>query len=311
MISGLIVFVDQRCERALSMHYLLQSLRVFAADIKFSHTLFALPFVGTGLIVGKVPLPSLSQTFLVLICMVAARSFAMGMNRYLDAEIDAGNLRTQVRAVPSGKLSKKACLGWSVFFALVFIGGASTLSSLAGLLSIPLLVILASYSVMKRMTWLTHWYLGLCLGLAPIAAEIALKGEVTFPVVLVGVSVAFWTAGFDLLYSLQDRQYDKTHDLKSIPASFGPRAALASSICSFVAMIICLVGAGYETGAGIGFYSGIVVISGVLGVEHWLVRDAWRDGTSKNINAAFFTSNAFVSIIIFIFTLMDEIYRVS
>lgn len=287
-----------------------RSFRAFAMDIKLSHSVFALPFVATGLIVGDVSFPGLRAMGLILVCMISARSFAMGMNRYLDADIDADNQRTKVRAIPSGEMSKQACLNWSLAFAVVFVISASLLSTLAGLLSVPLLVILAAYSFMKRWTWLTHWYLGVCLGLAPMAAQIALSGEVTLPVALVGVAVTVWTAGFDLLYSLQDRDYDKRNNLHSVPARLGPKAALILSIASFTAMFACLWVVGNLISGGPLFYVGVLSVILILAYEHWLVRDAWTTGCSKNINAAFFTSNAFVSVLFFAFTFLDRLMRV-
>ena len=283
----------------------LRTLSAFAHDIKISHSVFALPFVATGVLLAKIPTPSLSKMALILLAMVSGRSFAMGMNRFLDRHVDSGNLRTQVRAIPSGTLTASQCLFWSIFFGLIFICTAANLSPLAGWLSLPLLAVLASYSFMKRLSWLTHWYLGACLGLAPIAAQIALVGTVTMETICVAAAVMFWTAGFDLLYSLQDRVFDRSHGLYSVPAVFGHRAAIFASRFSFVAMILFLAFAGWATDRHMFYWIGLISVGFLLFWEHWLVRDAMVDGQSKKINAAFFNVNAIVSIAFYICVLVD------
>ncbi len=285
---------------------ILKSFSAFATDIKISHSIFALPFVGTGLLVANVLGVDLRQIVLIVFCMVTARSFAMGMNRFLDSEIDSDNQRTMNRAIPAGRLNKRTCLAWSLSFATLFVIGAASLSALAGWLAIPLLVILSSYSLMKRVSWLTHWYLGICLGLAPIAAQIAIQGIATLPVILIGCAVAFWTAGFDLLYSLQDRVFDLGKGLHSVPAKFGARITLILSILSFVGMISFLSLAGYLADMGVWYWFGLSIVAAVLVFEHWLVRDAWREGISSRISAAFFNANAVVSIVFFAFVVLDK-----
>lgn len=292
------------------MTTLTRSFAAFAMDIKLSHSVFALPFVGSGLLLAHIAVPTPGQIGLIVCCMISARSFAMGMNRFLDRDIDSTNARTVVRAIPSGRLTAKSCLYWSLAFAALFILFATTLSPLAGFLALPLLLVLGLYSNMKRWTWLTHWYLGICLGLAPLAAQIALTGGVTLPVVCMGIAIAFWTAGFDLLYSLQDRAFDVTHQLKSIPARFGPRFALSLSLMSFAVMIICLSLAGWLAHVGAFYWWGLGGVAGVLVYEHWLVRDAWQAGVSQRINAAFFNANALVSVVFFGFVLMDRYYGI-
>ena len=239
--------------------------------------------------------------------MVSARSFAMGMNRFLDRKIDIANPRTANRMIPAGKISPNQCLAWSVTNAIIFILAAFSLSKLAGYLAIPLLLILMSYSLFKKFSWTTHYYLGLCLGLAPVAVQIALTGTVTLPIVLLGAAIMFWTAGFDILYSLQDIDFDKLKKLYSIPAKFGPKVSLTISRLSFTVMISLLILLGVTSKAGLIYYLGLTAISGVLVYEQWLVRDAKTNGQSKNINAAFFTSNAWVSVVFFCFSLLDNL----
>lgn len=284
-----------------------RAFTAFASDIKIAHSIFALPFVGVALLLSDVSWITPGQMALILVCMISARSFAMGMNRFLDHDVDFENPRTAGRAIPSGRLSRANCLRISVAFAVSFIIAAFALSRLAGILSIPMLLVLASYSWMKRLTWLTHWYLGLCLGLAPVAAQIALEGRATIQVLLIGLAVAFWTAGFDLLYALQDREFDLSKKLNSVPAVFGHRATLVASIFSFCLMIICLIFAGFLSDVHGMFYAGIILVSLILFFEHWMVRDAWVNGVSKNINAAFFNANALVSVLFFAFVVIDKV----
>lgn len=282
-----------------------RSFAAFAADIKLAHSIFALPFAASAFILGHIAVPDLRQIALLLVCMVSARSFAMGMNRYLDRDIDSENPRTRIRKIPSGELQPAQGLAWSLAWGAVFVAAAFSLNRLAGYCSVPLLVILLSYSLMKRFTWLAHFYLGMCLGLAPIAVQIALQGAISLPVLLVGLAVTLWTAGFDILYSLQDMQFDKDKGLHSVPRYFGPRNSLYISRVSFAAMVVLLCIAGRFSGLGALYYFGVAVVGGILTFEHVMVRDARHDGRSAKINAAFFNANAYVSVAFFAFALAD------
>lgn len=291
-----------------SSNSITRSFRVFANDIKLSHSVFALPFVGVALTLTEVSSVSATRLVEIILCMIFARSFAMGMNRYLDREIDAENGRTVGRAIPSGKLSETAYLLLTAAFGVAFVVTTFSLSTLAGVLALPLLVVLAAYSFMKKLTWLTHWYLGVCLGLAPVASEIALFDRVTLPVAMIGLAVAFWTAGFDLLYSLQDREFDVNKGLHSVPAKLGHRAAIWLSRASFAVMTGILFYVGLITNAGFWWFLGVAVVSGILTWEHWIIRDAMVHGTSNKINVAFFNLNAMVSVLFFVFAIMSAVY---
>ncbi len=237
--------------------------------------------------------------------MVTARSTAMGMNRYLDRYIDAANPRTRGRKIPSGELSARAGLGWSIVSAIVFIVSAATLSPLAGVCSLPLLLILGFYSAMKRISVVTHWYLGICLGLAPIAVSIAISGTVAPPVLLLGGAVCLWTAGFDIIYALQDLQFDRSAGLHSIPSKFTPAVSLGISRASFFLMIVLLAVAGYLSEQGLPYFIGVAAVATLLVYEQYLVRDAKTSGHSVNLNVAFFNMNAYVSVIFLAFTVLD------
>jgi 4-hydroxybenzoate polyprenyltransferase len=283
--------------------------RDFAKDIKLGHSIFALPFVGVALTLTGLPGVSILRIGQIIACMVLARSFAMGMNRYLDRDIDAKNERTKIRAIPAGAVTPKGYLAVTLACGIGFIAMSFSLSDLSGKLSPFLLFVLAFYSYMKRLSWLTHWYLGMCLGLAPVAAEIALFGRVSRPVLMVGVAVAFWTAGFDLLYSLQDQEFDTCNGLHSAPSKLGHRAAIWLSRISFALMIAALLAAGRMADGGLWWNLGVMAVASILVLEHWIIRGAMVTGKSEKINLAFFNMNALVSVVFFLFAVVNTYVR--
>lgn len=281
------------------------SLVHFFKDIKLAHSIFALPFVLSALIFIDFKWDPMSFLFIVL-CMVSARSFAMGMNRFLDREIDQRNPRTKQRMIPNGTLAADKGLFWSLCFGFAFVFFSFQLSSTAGFCSPFVLLILGLYPYMKKVSWLTHWYLGLCLGLSPLAASVALSGGSKMEILLLALAIAMWTAGFDILYSLQDYAFDRTHSLKSVPARFGVRNSLFLSRFSFFVMITLLFYIGLLRGSSMVYFIGVVIISGILIWEQWIVRSSNEKSISSNIGIAFFNANACVGIIFFIFTLFDK-----
>ncbi len=283
------------------------SLVAFSRDIKIAHSIFALPFAASAVLLAEgLAAPTVRQGALLLACMVTARSFAMGINRFLDRNVDAANPRTKGRKIPAGELSPRAGLTWTIVAALLFMGAAASLSALAAACAPFVLAILAAYSLMKHLTWLTHWYLGLCLGVAPIGVEVALSGRATPAVLAVGAAVAFWTAGFDLLYSLQDMRFDRRAGLRSFPARFGAWTTVTVSRVSFGTMVALLAYAGIAAGRSTVYFVGVAAVAAVLALEHWLVRDARLDGRSKNLNLAFFNANAYVSVLFLAFVVADR-----
>ena len=276
-------------------------IRIFLEMIKFSHTVFALPFALTGAVLAAQGLPSLSQAFWIMMAMVGARTAAMGLNRLIDAEIDARNPRTSGRAIPAGLLGKGTVGFFVVLSVLLLLFAAARLNPLCFRLSPVALFFLALYSYCKRFTSLAHVVLGLCLGAAPVGAWIAVRGSVDLPVVLLGLAVLFWVAGFDILYALQDLEFDRQAGLHSIPVRLGVTGSLRLARFFSLVMVALLLAVYFLLPVGGFFLAGILLASLLLIYEHWLL----RNGDLDRLDMAFFTMNGYISIIIFIATLID------
>jgi len=280
---------------------MLEKFRVFLEMIKFSHTIFALPFAFTGAVLAAEGLPSWQQAFWILIAMVGARTAAMGLNRLIDAEIDAANPRTSGRAIPAGLLGKGTVFVFVLLSTLLMFFAAGQLNRLCLYLSPVALFFLVLYSYCKRFTSLAHLVLGLCLGAAPVGAWIAIRGVVELPAVLLGLAVLFWVAGFDILYALQDLEFDRQRGLHSIPVRLGITGSLWTARLFSLVMLVLLAGLYLVSPLGGWFLAGLVVVALMLGYEHWLLRGA----DLSRLDAAFFTMNGYISVAIFLFTLID------
>ncbi|MGL4462711.1 MAG: UbiA-like polyprenyltransferase [Planctomycetia bacterium] len=273
---------------------------VFLEMIKFSHTLFALPFAAAAVCLAAHRDGGLRllDAVGVLLCMVFARTAAMAANRWADRDVDALNPRTAERAIPAGRLSAGFVLTSGLISAALFVAstGLFWLSSrnlypLA--LSGPVLLFLAGYSYCKRWTMFSHFWLGAALGFAPIAAWLALRGQLEAPPVLLGAAVLFWVAGFDVLYACQDEAVDRTLGLHSIPAKLGFRGAATVARLAHLGMFLCLVAFGWWTPElGPAFWTVLAVAAALLIWEHRLVR---ADDLSR-VNIAFFNVNIVVSL---------------
>jgi 4-hydroxybenzoate polyprenyltransferase len=280
-------------------------IRTFLETIKFSHTVFALPFAFTGAVLAASGFPSLYQAFWILMAMVGARTAAMGLNRLIDAEIDRANPRTSGRAIPAGLLGKKTVALCSAAAGLLFIFAAYRLNYLCFILSPLALFFLVLYSYCKRFTALSHVVLGLCLAAAPVGAWIAVQGSLELSPVILGIAVLFWVAGFDILYSLQDLEFDRATGLFSIPARLGVRGALLAARLFHGVALGMLFSLFMVAGLGYFYLTGVIIAALLLTYEHWLV----RDGDLSKLNAAFFTMNGYISITVFIFTLADVLFH--
>lgn len=266
-------------------------------SIKFSHTVFALPFALLALVLARRGgLPSLRELILIVTCMVGARTWAMGVNRLADARIDAANPRTTTRAVPAGRLSSSAMAFFTAAGALVFLGGSAALSGVALACAVPVLLILASYSWAKRLTFLCHFYLGFCLGLAPVGAWVALRGEFPWPLLTLTFAITFWVAGFDILYALQDEHFDREAGLHSIPARFGTGPALVVARVSHSISALLFLGFGFLFELGIAYFAGLALAAGLMLWQHRLT----RGGDLSRIGLAFFNLNGWIAVLLFL-----------
>ena len=273
--------------------------------IKFSHTLFALPFALLAAVLAGRGVPPWPILVKILLAMVGARSAAMAYNRLVDRELDAANPRTSNRALPAGRLSPGFVRLFLAASAVLFVGAAASLNRLTLLLSPVALVLLFFYSYTKRFTWTSHFVLGLCLAMAPIGSWIAVTGAFAVPPVLLGLAVLFWTAGFDVIYALQDEEHDRRAGLLSIPARWGTLAALRVSAVLHFAMLLLLVAVWRLSGGGALFAAGIVLTAAALVYQHAIV----RPNDLSRVDAAFFTSNGFVSVALAVFGIADVLVR--
>ena len=278
------------------MEIFLSKLKTTLEMIKFEHTLFALPFAFLGAVMAAGGLPTWQQTLWITFAMVGARSAAMTFNRIVDREIDAKNPRTANRELPSGKLSVE--FAWVFLFVSIgiFLLAAYSLNWLAFALSPVALVSVLGYSYAKRFTSFAHLLLGWALAISPTAAWIAVRGAIDSEVpLLLSLFVLMWTAGFDVMYACQDYDFDKKAGLRSIPARFGiARSLWIARLFHFQAFIVLML-LYLVSGLGVAALIGIGAVTLLLVYQHTLVK---ANDLSK-MNAAFFTTNAFVSIILF------------
>ena len=276
-------------------------IRVTLEMIRFEHSVFALPFALTGALLARRGLPVWREIFWIIVAMVAARSAAMTFNRIADFKIDALNPRTRTRALPAGELSLGFAVGFTALSCALLVFAAWQLNPLAFKLSPVAISLLLGYSFTKRYTMLSHLVLGLCLGMSPAAAWIALRGDLSAGVLLLGAAVTLWVAGFDIIYACQDVAFDGSHGLHSIPRQFGIRAALWISTLLHVGTLALLVAVARMENLGWIAAAGLVAVAVLLAYEHSIVKP---DDLSR-VNAAFFTVNGFVSILFFLTWAVD------
>ena len=274
------------------MTAVLQKITIFMEMIKFSHTIFALPFALSGALLAIRGLPGARQLLFIILAMVGARTAAMAMNRLIDAEIDAQNPRTATRAIPAGLLSKGAVFGAIVLSVALLLWSAAMLNPLCLKLSPIALGFLVLYSYCKRFTALAHIVLGICLAAAPIGAWVALTGKIELPAIVLGLIVLFWVSAFDMLYALQDLEYDRSVGLHSIPVALGVNGSLWLSRLFHLITVGLLVWLIVLLGLGPWFWAGSAVMAAMLLYEHWLL----RGGDLTKLDAAFFTMNGYISL---------------
>ena len=265
--------------------------------IKIEHTLFALPFAFLGAVLAANGLPTLRQILWIVVAMVGARSAAMAFNRIADRNFDARNPRTATRALPAGMLSVGFVWAFTLVSAAVFLLAAAMLNRLTLLLAPVALASVLLYSLTKRWTQFSHIVLGWCLSIAPTGAWIAVRGEIGSAIpLLLSLVVLLWTAGFDVLYACQDYDFDRREGLRSIPARVGIARALWISRTLHAGAFLALIWLYVLTGLGPLAFAGVIATGALLVYQHRLVR---ADDLGR-LNAAFFTTNAFVSVILLV-----------
>jgi len=283
-----------------------ERILIYGRMIKFSHTIFALPFALAAVILAhqKVPITPYGVIW-ILVAMVAARSTAMGFNRIVDARIDLANPRTAMREIPSGKLSRKSALLFVALSAALFLLAAAMLGRLCLMLALPVLAVLCLYSYTKRFTWLAHLYLGFAISLAPMGAWIALTNSFDWPIIWLCLALMTYITGFDILYACQDTGFDRRAGLFSVPARFGNRKALATAKIVHLVSWGCLLGVGAAFSLGLIYFAAVVGIGALFVIEHRLV----NPDDLSNIDLAFFNVNSIVSVVLFLGILLDALAR--
>jgi 4-hydroxybenzoate polyprenyltransferase len=298
----------------------MSSIKKYLSLVKFSHTIFAMPFAIIGFFLGV-----FSATFsvvpgwhtitfspayvkiilklfiLVIFCMIFARSAAMAFNRYLDRRFDAENPRTAIREIPAGIISKESALRFVIINCLLFITATFFINRICFLLSPVALFVILFYSYTKRFTPLCHLVLGIGLSLAPIGAYLAVTGAFAFLPILFSMAVVFWVSGFDIIYALQDVEFDQSQKLFSMPAWLGKTKALRMSELLHVLSAACVVAAGIYGHFGWWYWTGIVVFIGMLIYQHSIV----KPNDLSKVNIAFMTANGIASVVFSVFVLID------
>ncbi len=284
------------------MKNLLQKLKDFNELVMFQHSVFSLPFIFIAMVVASKGWFGFKLLLLGTLAALSARNFAMGYNRYLDKDIDALNPRTINRPNVDGRLSSNSIFIFTMLNALAFIIVAYFVNKLALILSLPILIVIGSYSYFKRFSYFAHIILGISLALAPIAGVIAVSETVFLWTVFLSIGVMFWVAGFDLLYSLQDIEIDKKLNLHSIPSKFGAKnTMLISKIFHILAVVFWLFFVIYSQGSYFA-YLAILVSTIMLSYEHYIVNKDFN-----KIDRAFFTVNGYLGIIFLLLIILDNL----
>jgi len=310
----------------------MSSIKKYLSLVKFSHTIFAMPFAIIGFFLGVVSRLSTINKFnpdnkesyvfqqfekdflnyefagkfvLVILCMIFARSAAMAFNRYLDRNFDAKNPRTAIREIPAGIISKESALRFVIINCLLFVTATFFINRICFLLAPVALFVILFYSYTKRFTPLCHLVLGVGLSLAPIGAYLAVTGAFAFLPILFSLAVIFWVSGFDIIYALQDVEFDQSQKLFSMPAWLGKTKALRVSEVLHILSAACVIFAGIYGNFGWWYWTGIVVFSGMLFYQHTVV----KPNDLSKVNLAFMTANGIASVVFAVFVLLDIFLR--
>jgi len=289
-----------------SMSNLIKSTRAYFSLVKFSHTIFAMPFALIGFtlaVSGNEYHFSVRLLILVILCMVFARNAAMGFNRLADRRFDSLNPRTATREIPAGTIGPKAAALFVIINSILFIITTGFINRLTLFLSPVALLIVLGYSLTKRITWLCHFILGLGLSLAPIGAYIAVTGTFNILPVIYSFIVLTWVSGFDIIYALQDDEFDRNYNLHSLPSHSGRKNALLISVIVHIVTFILIVTAGITGKGNFLYWTGAAIFSALLVLQHLLVKP---DDLSR-VTLAFQTTNGIASILYALFVILDVI----
>lgn len=286
---------------------LLKRLRIVLEMVKIEHTIFALPFALLGAFFAARGMPRPAEIGWILLAMVGARSAAMAFNRLVDLPFDARNPRTANRALPKRQLTPVFVIAFIIGSSAIFVFAASQLNTLSLILSPLALGIIFIYSYAKRLTWWTHFFLGIALACAPIGAWIALRGSISPTPLILGLAVVLWVAGFDVIYSCQDVEFDREEILYSIPKRFGIAGALWISAFLHLMMVLILAFLFWSEGLSFISFAGLALVGILLAYEHSLVRPT----DLSRVNTAFFTINGWISILLFATVMVDLLWNGS
>ena len=286
---------------------MMTTIQVFFREIKLEHSLFALPFAYLGLFLAEGGWPRAGIFFWVTAAMISFRTFGMAWNRLVDRHIDAKNPRTSSRALPQGELTSRFVWGAALVSCAIFVASTWLLGPLCLLLSPVPIVLAGIYPTLKRFTWLSHGVLGIILGISPYGAWLASRGEFSWVPGFLTIGVTSWVAGFDILYSLQDFDFDREFSLKSVPARFGKKTALGLAAMLHGVALAAWSAAGSAAGLGWIYGVGLVMVAAFLFREHWLLH---RFGLVR-MNQAFFTMNAAVSVMVLFAAVADRYFSLS
>jgi 4-hydroxybenzoate polyprenyltransferase len=275
--------------------------RRLASLVRIEHTVFALPFAYVGAFLAAGDWPGLHDMLWITVAMVGGRTVAMALNRLVDAEVDARNPRTASRELPSGALSRAQVIAFAVAALAVFLLAVFQLDPIVRWLwPIPVAMFFV-YPYLKRFTWLSHVWLGACLGLAPVGAWLAVSGSAPWEAWAIGCAVLLWVAGFDLFYSLFDLDHDREAGLHSWAVRFGVHGVFRAARAFHIAAVALLAAAGVGLDVGAPYWLGVAAVAVLLAYEHAIV----RPGDLRRLDAAFFTVNGIISVVFFVFVALD------
>ena len=280
---------------------MISRVRTYLSFVRFSHSVFALPFALTGALLASRQHPvTWRHIFWIVVCMVTARSAAMGFNRLVDARFDAGNPRTASREIPSGRMTPAEAIVFVIAMSAVFVAAAAQLSWLCLVLSPVALAVIFWYSLAKRYTWATQFFLGLAMAIAPVGGWIAAGGAAGWEPWLLGLAMGLWVGGFDVLYACQDLEVDKHQRLKSIPVRFGVARSLSISRAMHAGTVVCLALLGSVAALGAIYFLGVAAVAALLVYEQSLVTE-----TDLSKVKFAFDLNGYVGILYFLVTAMS------